>query len=151
MAASLVVSAIGLASCDGGAPPVAPGTPGGIQVAGTYALVRSLLSNNCVPEIPGATAPVTGVVTQSGDRFTLRNSDTGVFDAQLQADGSFTNGKQRLVGAAGESYDLLFEGRFSSTGFRATVTVDLFRSTGTCTSSLDWQATKQGPPNFIPQ
>jgi hypothetical protein len=133
-----------------------PATPTGpttfrIQVAGNYSLVRTYHLNNCDPKIPGADLPVTGVVDQPTEgHFTLRNADTGVFNAPLQLDGSFDSGRQRFIGTDRVPYDLLFKGGFSTTGFTATVTVDLFRAGGTCRSMLDWQATKQGSPNLIP-
>ena len=143
-----------LAGCGGGngtsAPPAAPA--GTLHVAGTYTIARSYVSNTCDPEIPGATTTVTGTVTHApgGSQFTLANSDGGNFNARIEADGTFTSGVQSRIGVNGESYDLLFEGRFAVQGFRATVAVDLFRAGGACRSVLDWEATKQGAPNVIP-
>ena len=120
-------------------------------MAGTYSISRSYVSNTCDPEIPGATATVTGVVTHvtGASHFSLSNADGGNFDAELRADGSFTSGLRNNVGRDGNPYELLFEGSFSATGFHAIVSVDLHRPTGTCRSVLDWQATKQGPPNTL--
>jgi hypothetical protein len=143
-----------VAGCGGGngtsAPPAPPA--GTLHVAGTYTITRSYLSNTCDPEIPGATATVSGTVShaQGGSQFTLANSDGGNFNARIETDGTFTSGVQRRIGVNGESYDLLFEGRFSVQGFRATVSVDLFRATGTCRAVVDWTGSKQGPPNVIP-
>ena len=127
-------------------------TPGGIHVAGTYTITRAYISNTCNPEIPGATATVAGVVTHDpgATRFTLSNSDGGNFDAVLNPDGSFSSGTQHRTGANGRPYDLLFEGRFSQMGFRATVSADLLPPNTPCKSVLDWQAVKQGDPNVIP-
>jgi hypothetical protein len=142
------------AACGGGngtsAPPAPPA--GTLHVAGTYTIVRSYVSNTCDPEIPGTTATVTGTVThaQGGSQFTLANSDGGNFNARIETDGTFTSGVQSRIGVNGESYDLLFAGRFSLQGFHATVAVDLFRAGGACRSVLDWEATKQGAPNVIP-
>jgi hypothetical protein len=143
-----------LARCGGGSGTSAPTAPpaGTLHVAGTYTIARSYVSNTCDPEIPGATATVTGTVThaQGGSQFTLANSDGGNFNARIETDGAFTSGVQHRIGANGESYDLLFEGRFSLQGFRATVAVDLLRAAGPCRSVLDWTGVKQGPPNVLP-
>ena len=144
--APLVLAGLAVA-CGGGG-----GVPAPNQVAGIYVVVRSYVSNTCVPEIPGALATVTGTVAHvpGASQFTLSNSDGGNFGAQVQGDGSFTSGVRRQIGVNGESYDLLFEGRFSLQGFRATVAVDLFRAAGTCRAVVDWVGTKQGPPNVLP-
>jgi hypothetical protein len=143
-----------LARCGGGTGSSGPTPPpaGALHVAGTYSIVRSYVSNTCDPEIPGATATVTGTVThaQGASQFTLANSDGGNFNARIEPDGTFTSGVQHRVGVNGESYDLLFEGRFAPQGFRATVAADLFRAGGPCRSVLDWEATKQGAPNVLP-
>ena len=138
----------------GGSGSSAPTAPpnGALHVAGTYTIARSYLSNTCDPEIAGATATVMGTVThaQGASQFTLANSDGGNFNGRVETDGTFTSGLQHRTGANGESYDLLFEGRFSVQGFRATAAVDLFRAGGACRSVLDWEATKQGAPNILP-
>ncbi len=143
-----------LGRCGGGnGTSTAPAPPAGtLHVAGTYTIARSYVSNTCDPEIPGATATVTGTVTHApgGSQFTLANSDGGNFNARIETDGTFTSGVQHRTGVNGESYDLLFEGRFSLQGFRATAAVDLFRAPGACRSVLDWEATKQGAPNVLP-
>jgi hypothetical protein len=50
----------------------------------------------------------------------------------------------------GTPYDQPLEGRFTTTGFRATVFVDIFRPAGRCRTVLDWSAVKQGAHNVIP-
>jgi hypothetical protein len=148
-AIGLLIMVIGIAiDCGGSGTPAAPSS--GILVAGTYAISRSWVVKGCDPETPGATAPVTGTVaqTQGSFDFALRNSDGGNFNGRLTQDGSFTNGKVSLVDAAGVRYDILFEGKFTTNGFTATLTGDQHRATGDCREVIAWQATKTaGGPN----
>ena len=150
-AAAVLIVPVALAACGSTATPTPTGPLGAMDVSGSYGLTRAYISNTCDPAIPGAEAPVTGVVTHTrgASHFTLANSDGGRFDADLRADASFSSGTQRRTGQDGVAYDLLFEGRFTTTGFRATVTVDLLRPAGTCRAAVDWQAVKQGPPNVL--
>jgi hypothetical protein len=135
-----------------GSPSAPSGPLGAMSVGGTYAITRVYVSDTCAPgDIVDADAPVTGTVTHAtgASRFSLANSDGGRFSADLRADASFSSGTQQLVGTNGVSYALLFEGRFTTTGFQARVTADLFRTQGTCRAVLDWQAVKQGAPNVL--
>lgn len=123
----------------------------GIHVAGTYAITRSFVSGGCQPPTPGATASVTGVVThtRAASEFFLTNSDGGRFSGRLSADASFTNGGVSSIGAGGVRYDLLFQGRFTTNGFDATVTLDDHRPAGDCREVLSWKAVKEGAPNIL--
>ena len=123
----------------------------GIHVAGTYAITRSFVSGSCQPPTPGATVPVTGVVSHvRGARdFSLVNSDGGRFNGRLNPDATFTNGRVSAIGAGGVPYELLFEGRFTTDGFEATLALDDHRPSGDCREVLTWRASKQGEPNIL--
>ena len=149
--AATLLLAVLLTACGGGPATPSP-DPNALHVAGTYIITRAYISNTCIPEIPGVLATVTGTVTHApgATQFTLANSDGGNFGATIQPDASFTSGIRHQIGANGEAYDLLFEGQFSVQGFRAMVSVDLFRAAAPCRSVLDWTGMKQGAPNVIP-
>ena len=122
-----------LNGCGGSnAAPAAPAT--GILVAGTYTITRAWVARGCDPETPGATASVSGTVTQTQGSldFTLRNSDGGNFTGRLGQDGSFTNGKVTLVGAGGAAAvaELTLAGHDVVLWNRSSATLEPFRSAG---------------------
>jgi hypothetical protein len=68
----------------------------------------------------------------------------------IERDGAFVTAPQSVT-ATGGTHRLTINGRFSTTGFDATVTVDVVRSGATvCNYAVSWVGTKTGEPNVIP-
>lgn len=118
-----------------------------LAVAGRYQITRVFVANDCHPPVPGADAPVTGLLehTPGDSLFRLLNSDGGRFRGRVTRTGGFTTGVVR-----GRDFDYEIVGRFTREGFSATLTGHNTRSTGPCTNVLRWTGIKVGAPNALP-
>jgi hypothetical protein len=145
---SLALSFIVASGCGGGgASPAAPDTR--IQVGGSYPTAVALVENDC-----GAVTvlPMTTTVghTAGASRLTLAHGGT-TYNGSLGPDASFTSDPQDLRDQDGSTLTVRIAGRFSTTGFDATVTIDVLRTSGgRCRYVVRWTGTKQGAPNVIP-
>jgi len=152
-----------LAACsseDGATPPVDSGSsvdsgsaedardPTLLYVAGQYPTDVSLTQNSC-QGIQVASMPTT--VTHRAGSTDLSLSHAGnTYTGTIERDGSFMT-VPRSLGSAAETHRLSISGRFSTTGFEATVTVEVSRNgTLSCSYVVSWMGTKTGEPNVIP-
>jgi hypothetical protein len=144
----LALSFVVASGCGGGGgSPAAPDTR--IQVGGSYPTAVALVENDC-----GAVTvlPMTTTVghTAGASRLTLAHGGT-TYNASLAMDGSFASDPQDLRDQDGSTLTVRIAGRFSLTGFDATVTVDVARAGGgRCRYVVRWTGAKQGSPNVIP-
>jgi hypothetical protein len=145
--ATLLAATAGCGGDGGGGNPVT-GPPGVRQVAGTNQIVQRAIDSTC--NDGGAPIPVTGTVTHAAGADTFELADTGgtTFRGSVRAAGDFTADAVFGPDASGRTFTQRLEGRFSTTGFTARLTVDV--QPQPCRFTRDWTATKQGPPNVIP-
>ena len=145
--ACMAVLAIG--AC-GGSSPAGPAGPAGLQVGGAYQITPTLLQDAC----GGATVtpgPAQVAHTLGASQFQLTHVGN-TYSGRVDTTGSFTIDPLNLSLGSGATASVRIEGRFSTGGFEATVTVDETRAgtTAPCRYLVRWQATKQGPPNVLP-
>lgn len=146
--ALLVASAIALAGC-GSSSPAAAG-PALLQVGGAYQVTPTLLQDAC----GGTTvAPGPAQVAHAPGTSALQLSHAGLtYAGRVEATGAFTTDPLSGTLASGAAVTVRIEGRFTTSGFDASVTVDETRtgSVDPCRYVVRWQATKQGAPNVLP-
>ena len=141
-------------ACGGGSPaapttPSPPSTPNVLAVSGTYATRATVIAerNTC------------GSVTVQDNPTTVTHvagaTDIALVHAGSTYRGTVDNAGRFSTPAANypfpdADYTISISGRFTTTGFDATV--DLTRRTGAaaCTYAVTWTATKSGGPNTIP-
>ena len=122
---------------------------GVLRVAGDYATAVSLTSSTCpgiaVQNMPTAVAHAPGATTLSLSHASL------TYQGTVQGDGRFTT-TPRTVNVPGEAHTLSIAGRFTTTGFDATVSVAVTRDAApqACAYEVRWVGTKQGGANVIP-
>jgi hypothetical protein len=118
-------------------------------VGGTYPTAVALGDNDCgaVTVQPNTT---TVAHTPGALRVSLTHAGT-TYSGPLNADGTFATDPVDLRDQDGSTLTLRIAGRFTATGFEATVTVDVARPTGSrCRYVVRWTGTKQGAPNVLP-
>jgi hypothetical protein len=72
------------------------------------------------------------------------------YTGTIERDGAFVT-VPRSVGSAAETHRLSISGRFSTSGFDATVSGDVTRNgIAACSYVVSWVGTKTGEPNVIP-
>jgi len=141
--------------CGGGTPtppssPTSPtpSNPGVLQVSGAYQISQTALDDNCGM----SSAPVTfmGNVAHTAGATTFTFTDTvGTrFSGTVERDGNFTATATQGPDSGGQTYNERLEGRFTATGFAATLRVDV--SPRNCRFTRSWTAAKQGAPNVVP-
>ncbi len=149
-ACALVLSAAGVVvvACGGSTSDPGP-DPSVIRVGGEYATAVSLTENSC-PGISVQNLPTTVAHAPGAATLTVTHA-ANAYQGALQTDGRFTTTPRSLSGP-GEVHRLSIAGRFTTTGFDATVTVDVQRDAApeTCRYVVRWVGTKQGAPNVIP-
>ena len=148
-AAAALLALASLAGCGGGGNPQEPApVPGVLQVAGTYQIVQRAVDSTCGGG--GTPIPVTGTVTHAPgtDSFVLRDTGGTTFQGTVRAGGDFAADGSFGPDSTGNTFTQRLEGRFSTAGFTARLTVDV--QPQACRFTREWTATKQGPPNVIP-
>jgi hypothetical protein len=136
------------AGCGGeSGPPTPPSTL--LQVGGSYQVTPAVLQNACgtVTVLPG---PAT--VVHTAGSADLRLSHVGqTYAGRVEPSGAFTTTPLVITLANGSTDTVRIEGRFGTSGFEATVTVDAAHAgAAPCRYVVRWQASKQGGPNVIP-
>lgn len=150
---SLVLGAVmatQAAGCGGGpTPPNTPSpTPGVLQVAGTYQITQTAVSDTCGQT--GTPAAVTGTVTHTPGAAAFSLQDTGgtTFSGTVQNTGDFTSTATFGPDASGNTFAQRLAGRFAATGFTGQLDVEV--SPRGCRFTRTWTAVKQGAPNVFP-
>ena len=120
-----------------------------ISVGGTYATAVTLGQNTCgnVTVQPNPTT-----VTHTAGATTLSLTHAGnTYNGTLSSGGTFTMSPLTLS-SSGQTFTIGIQGTFSTTGFQATVTVDVQQPgpPPTCQYVVQWVGTKNGAPNTIP-
>lgn len=146
--AVLALLAAVAAAC-GGSDPVASPSPNQLQVGGTYQITPTLVQNACgrVTVLPGPAD-----VAHAAGAADLRLSHVGqTYSGRVDRAGAFVMDPLVITFGAGSTDTVRIEGRFSTGGFDADVTVDAAHAGASpCRYLVRWQATKQGPANVIP-
>lgn len=141
--------------CGGGTSTPAPGptsptpsNPAALQVAGAYQISQTALEDNCGM----SSAPISfmGTVAHTAGATTFMLTDTAGtrFSGAVERDGTFNATATQGPDAGGQTYSERLEGRFTATGFSATLRVDV--SPRNCRFTRSWTAVKQGAPNVFP-
>ena len=142
-----LVLAVALSGCssDGSAPL----DPDVLRVAGMYATAVALGQSSCTG-IVVADNPTT--VSHVPDALDVTLTHAGnAYAGTVQRDGAFAT-SPRAVGGPAETHTLTIAGRFSTSGFEATVTADVSRNgSPACSYVVSWVGTKDGAPNIIPE
>jgi len=147
---SIALLACLVAACGGGgASPGAPPTTVSPQVAGQYAVAVRLLDNDC------AAAPITQPQPTSVDHvpgasaFSLMHGGLRV-TGSVDRDGAFSTQPLGVTDTLGPAV-LTLDGRFTTSGLEAIVTVDVSPAApaAACRYRVEWTGAKQGPPNVL--
>lgn len=139
--------AVALSGCSSDAS--APLDPDVLRVAGTYATAVALRQSSCVG-IVVANNPTTVSHVPDARDVTLTHAGNA-YTGTVQRDGAFAT-SPRTVGDPAETHTLTIAGRFSTSGFEATVTADVSRNgSPACSYVVSWVGTKDGAPNIIPE
>lgn len=144
----IVVLLVGLlAGCKGGKTQPTP-QPDVLRIAGQYSITQTAVSDTCGQT--GTPATVTATVTHAPGASAFTMADTGGtnFTGTVQANGDFTATAVFGPDGQGQTFSQRLAGRFSTTGFTATLNVE--QQPRNCTFSRSWSGTKQGSPNVIP-
>jgi hypothetical protein len=122
--------------------------PGTLQVTGTYQISQTAGDDTC--GMSSATVSFEGTVahTAGGTTFTLTDTVGTNFTGTVERDGNFTATATIGPDSGGQTYSERLEGRFTATGFSATLRVEV--SPRDCRFSRNWTAAKQGAPNVFP-
>ena len=141
----LLAAALSGCSSDG----AAPLDPDVLRVAGTYATAVALGQSSCAG-IVVADNPTT--VSHVPDALGVTLTHAGnAYTGTVQRNGSFAT-SPRAVGEPAQTHTLTIAGRFSTSGFEATVTADVSRNgSPACSYVVSWVGTKDGAPNVIPE
>jgi hypothetical protein len=143
----MVLLAAALVGCSGGGGTTGPSATQ-IAVGGDYVVAVALAENGC-GTVTVAPQPTRVDHAPGATRFTL--SHAGTYSGTLAAGGAFTT-DARVIADGGGSTTVRIEGRFTTGGLEARVTVDLAPAApgAACRYVVSWQGTKQGAPNVIP-
>lgn len=130
-----------------------PGQPSAaqIQVGGQYDVAVALASNAC-GSVTVQAQPTTVAHTAGATRFTLTHG-ANAFGGTLSSDGTFVTDALTLTDADGSRLSVVLQGRFTTTGLQATVTVDVSARPGgaaDCRYVVQWTGNKLGSPNVLP-
>jgi hypothetical protein len=120
-----------------------------LRVAGSYPTTVAITSDACggsvVADNPTAVTHIVGAATLS-----LSHAGS-VYSGTIQTNGQFsTTPASAVIGSA--SYVVAMSGRFTTTGFTSTVTVDKTDAAhpGGCRYVVAWTATRSSGQNVIP-
>ncbi len=122
--------------------------PNALRVAGNYATTVTLGESTCtgiiVQNMPTTVAHV------PGDTQLVLSHAGNAYPGTVEPDGSFAT-PPRAVGGGGETHTITITGAFSTTGFEATLSVDVTRpAAGPCAYTVEWIGVKNGEPNHLP-
>ena len=141
-----LVLAVALSGCS--SDESAPLDPHVLRVAGTYATAVALGQSSCAGIVVADSPTMVSHVPDAVD-VTLTHAGNA-YTGTVQRDGSFAT-SPRAVGGPAETHTLTIAGRFSTSGFEATVTADVSRNgSPACSYVVSWVGTKDGAPNIIP-
>jgi len=146
----LLLSTLAVGACGGGSSPASTTPPARLlSVGGTYAVAVALGANTC-GAVTVATQPTSVTHTPGAARFTLTHG-SNTFAGSVATDGTFATDPLAL-NDAGSTLTVTLQGRFTTAGLTATVTVDVRppAPSGACRYLVEWTGTKQGAPNVIP-
>ncbi len=119
-----------------------------LTIAGTYNTAVTLRESTC-QGITVQSNPTTVTHTAGATTVTLTHVGNA-YTGTVQSNGAFTT-SPRAVSGGGETHTLTIAGRFTRTGFDATVTADVVRAdNSTCRYVVIWTATRQSGENVIP-
>jgi hypothetical protein len=120
-----------------------------LQVGGAYQINPTLLQNSCgsVTVLPGPAQ-----VAHTAGATDLRLTHVGqTYTGRIERSGAFVTDPLAITFAAGSTDTVRMEGRFTTSGFEANVTVDAAHAgAAPCRYVVGWQATRQGGANVIP-
>jgi len=118
-------------------------------VGGAYQINPTLLQSSCgsVTVLPGPAQ-----VAHTAGASDLRLSHAGqTYTGRIERSGAFVTDPRAITFAAGSTDTVRMEGRFTTSGFEANVTVDAAHAgAAPCRYVVGWQATRQGGANVIP-
>ena len=146
-----IASTIG---CGGSTPTPQPGptsptpNPGALQVAGTYQISQIAVDDTCGMSSAPISFGGTVAHTPGATTFTLIDTAGTRFSGTVERDGNFNATATQGPDSGGQTYSERLEGRFTTTGFSATLRVDV--SPRNCQFTRSWTAAKQGAPNVFP-
>ena len=115
--------------------------PSGLTVSGAYQISQTALEDTCGMGTGSISFAGTVTHTAGGTTFTLRDTAGTNFIGTVEPDGDFTASATVGPESAGQTYAERLEGRFTSTGFSATLRVDV--SPRNCWFTRSWTATRQ--------
>ncbi len=120
-----------------------------LSVGGSYPTTVALSQSTC-PGITVANATTTITHAAGATTFTLSHAGND-YTGDILTTGDFTT-RSKAVSAAGETHTLTIAGRFTTTGFTATVTAAVTRPTAptTCSYTVSWTAARTSGTNTIP-
>jgi hypothetical protein len=120
-----------------------------LSVGGTYTTTVAVLQSSC----PGLTVANTATtVSHTAGASTLTVSHAGNdYPGNVTPQGDFTT-QARAVSGGGETHTLVIVGKFSTSGFTATVNAAVARTTAptTCSYSVSWTGTRTIGTNTFP-
>ncbi len=147
--AVVLVLALAPYGCGGG-PSATPATPTArvISVGGTYEIAVALRENAC-GAVEVAPLPTRVDHTPGATRFQLTHGPV-TYNGTLSPDGRFTTDPANVTDGRGVTSTLLMDGRFTTGGLEADVTVQQQPPTPACRYVVHWIGTKQGAPNTLP-
>ncbi len=122
---------------------------GVLAIAGTYPTTVVLSQSTC-PGIAVANATTTITHTAGASTFTLSHAGND-YSGDVTATGDFTT-RSKAVSGGGETHTLTIAGRFTATGFTATVSASVARATAptTCSYSVAWTGARTSGTNTFP-
>ena len=131
-------------------PPSSPTgpNPAALQVAGMYQISQTAVDDTCGMSSAPVTFAGTVAHTAGGTTFTLTDTVGTNFNGTVERDGNFIATAAIGPDSGGQTYSERLEGRFTTTGFSATLRVDV--SPRNCRFTRSWIAAKQGAPNVFP-
>jgi hypothetical protein len=138
-------------ACGGGSSATAtPTTPSNVlSVAGTYPTRATVIADrNTCGSVVVQDNPTTVTHTAGGTDVSFSHAGS-TYRGTVDSTGRFTTPAANFPFPDAD-YTISLSGRFSTTGFEATVELTKRAGTTTCTYAVAWVGTKQGAPNTIP-
>ncbi len=146
------VVAVGFVGCGGGSSsssstsPTTSATPQ-LQVGGTYATAVTLTESAC-GAVPVQSQPTTVTHAAGATRLSLTHAGAS-YAGTVQTDGRFST-DPTIITVSGTANAIRIDGRFTTTGLDAAVTVDQTApGAATCRYLVRWIGTKEGAANVI--
>ena len=120
-----------------------------LSVGGSYPTTVALSQSTC-PGITVANATTTITHATGATTFTLSHAGND-YTGDITTTGDFTT-RSKAVSAGGETHTLTIAGRFTITGFTATVTAAVTRPAAptTCGYTVSWTGARTSGTNAIP-